>query len=151
MDDLPAGRQVLVLTTPHMVMKQRLFQGRRRVAAAPTPPASERGAVTAELALVIPALVFVTAALGWLLSLVVAAGRLDMAAREGARSAARGDDRGQVVTAVTRVAPRAEVAITYSLETVEVSASEVRTPVLRGLSFFSRHLRASAVAAREPL
>lgn len=131
-------------------MRSGVFRGRRRFVAAPSSSVSERGAVTAELALVLPAMAFVVAMLAWLLSLVVASGRLESAAREGARTAARGDDRAQVVMAAARVAPLAEVAITYSTDSVQVRVTERRVPLVSGLSFLTRTLSASAVAAREP-
>ncbi len=61
--------------------------------------------MTAELALVLPLLVAVTVGLVWLLSVGAAQLRTVDAAREAARSLARGDSVGDAVTAGQRVAP----------------------------------------------
>jgi len=66
---------------------------------------SERGAVTAELALGLPVLVAVTIGLVWLLSVGAAQIRTVDAARETARAVARGDDEGAAVALGQRVAP----------------------------------------------
>lgn len=65
----------------------------------------DRGAVTAELALGTPLLVAVTVVLAWLLAVGVAQVRVQDAARETARAAARGDDAGAAVAVGRRVAP----------------------------------------------
>ncbi len=67
--------------------------------------ATERGAVTAELALGLPALMAVTIGLVWLLSVGAAQVRTVDAARETARAVARGDDQGAAVAVGERVAP----------------------------------------------
>jgi Flp pilus assembly protein TadG len=78
-------------------------------------PRSERGAVTAELAMVLPILVAVTIGLVWLLSIGVAQVRTVDAARETARAVARGDDTDEAVARGQRVAPEgARVAVTAS-------------------------------------
>lgn len=66
---------------------------------------AERGAVTAEAALVLPLLVAVTVALCWLLAVGAAQVRTVDAAREAARAAARGDDLGAARELALRVAP----------------------------------------------
>ncbi|MBM9461149.1 pilus assembly protein [Nocardioides sp. zg-536] len=65
----------------------------------------ERGAVTAELALGLPLLLVLTAALVWLLAVGVAQLRTVDAARESARALARGDDPAAAVALGQRVAP----------------------------------------------
>lgn len=65
----------------------------------------ERGAVTAETALVLPVLLAMTVGLVWLLSLGAAQLRVIDAARETARALARGDDVSAAVAAGQRVAP----------------------------------------------
>lgn len=65
----------------------------------------ERGAATAELALVLPVLVAVTIGLVWLLAVGVAQVRAVDAARETARAVARGDDVPAAVARGQRVAP----------------------------------------------
>ncbi|GGO72789.1 TadE family type IV pilus minor pilin [Nocardioides deserti] len=84
----------------------------------------ERGAATAELALVLPALVAVTAGLVWLLAVGAAQVRVVDAARETARAAARGDDDGAAVARGERVAPPGStVALSRSGGEVVVEAS----------------------------
>ena len=62
----------------------------------------ERGAVTAELALVLPMLVAVTVGLVWLLAVAAAQMRAVDAARETARAVPRGDDEGAAVSQGSR-------------------------------------------------
>jgi Flp pilus assembly protein TadG len=72
----------------------------------------DRGAATAELVMVLPALVAVTVGLVWLLSVAAAQVRTVDAARETARAVARGDDRGEAVARGVRVgAGRTEVSV----------------------------------------
>lgn len=68
-------------------------------------PRTERGAVTAELALGLPVLIAVTTGLVWLLSVGAAQVRTVDAARETARAVARGDDPAAAVAVGERVAP----------------------------------------------
>lgn len=65
----------------------------------------ERGAATAELALVLPLLVAVTVGLVWLLSVGTAQVRAVDAARETARVAARGDGDAEALARGREVAP----------------------------------------------
>lgn len=64
-----------------------------------------RGAVTAELALVLPLLVAVTTGLAWLLAVGADQLRAVDAARETARALARGDSSAAAVAVGERVAP----------------------------------------------
>lgn len=66
---------------------------------------SERGAATAELALVLPLLVAVTIGLVWLLAVGTAQVRAVDAARETARAVARGDAEAAAVARGQQVAP----------------------------------------------
>ena len=66
---------------------------------------ADRGAVTAETALVLPILLMTTIGLVWLLSLGAAQLRVIDAARETARAVARGDDVAAAVAVGERVAP----------------------------------------------
>jgi len=66
---------------------------------------SERGAATAELALVLPILVAVTIGLVWLLAVGAAQVRAVDAARETARAVARGDAVSEAVARGEQVAP----------------------------------------------
>jgi Flp pilus assembly protein TadG len=85
---------------------------------------SERGAVTAELALGLPLLLAVTVGLVWLLAAATAQVRVVDAAREAARVAARGDG-VEVARAVgRRIAPAdARVEVEASGDEVRVEAS----------------------------
>ena len=65
----------------------------------------ERGAATAELALVLPLLVAVTIGLVWLLAVGAAHVRAVDAARETARAVARGDSSGSAIARGEQVAP----------------------------------------------
>jgi hypothetical protein len=76
---------------------------------------SERGAVTAELALALPTLLAVTAGLVWLLAVGAAQVRTVDAARETARAVARGDDPAAAVAVGEQVAPEG-VSVTVTSE-----------------------------------
>jgi len=65
----------------------------------------ERGAATAELAMVLPLMVAVTIGLVWLLAVGAAQVRTVDAARETARALARGDDQASAVERGLQVAP----------------------------------------------
>lgn len=110
----------------------------------------ERGMVTAELAAAIPASAFVAVLLAWVLSLGVAQGQVQAAARDGARAAARGDNPGQVASAVARVAPGAAVRVSRRGRLVQVQVSQLRSPPGAALAGLARTLRATAVAEVEP-
>ena len=111
----------------------------------------ERGAATAELALVLPMLVAVTVGLVWLLSVGAAQVRTVDAARETARALARGDDEAAAVARGREVAPPG------STVTVSRGGGEVRVEVsgqVPGPGGLFSHLpsptvRAEAVAAEE--
>ena len=68
-------------------------------------PRSDRGAATAELAMVLPLLVAVTIGLVWLLAIGSAQVRAVDAARETARAVARGDSESEAVARGAQVAP----------------------------------------------
>lgn len=91
---------------------------------------TERGAVTAEAAVVIPLLLAVAMALVWLVALAVTQVRVVDAAREVARAAARGEDDATAVEAGRRVAPEgAEFDVSREGGTVRVQvAARVRGP-----------------------
>ncbi|WP_435741935.1 TadE family type IV pilus minor pilin [Nocardioides sp. SYSU DS0663] len=90
----------------------------------------QRGAATAELALVLPSLVAVTAGLVWLLAVGAAQVQVVDAAREAARAAARGDDDAAAVARGERVAPPGStVTLTRSGgEVVATASGEVDGP-----------------------
>lgn len=114
--------------------------------------ADERGTVTAETVMVLPALVAVTLALAWLVSLGATQVRAVDAAREVARAAARDDGTARAVALGREVAPRG-AAISVRRRGDEVVAhvrAEVQGP--GGLLTFlpAVHVDADAVAASEP-
>jgi Flp pilus assembly protein TadG len=115
------------------------------------PRRDQRGAATAELAMVLPLLVAVTIGLVWLLAVGAAQIRVVDAARETARAAARGDADGDAVARGRAVAPAgSQVSVSRSGEEVRAVASgEVRGP--GGLFGFlpAVTVRAEAVAAAE--
>ncbi|MDO9378150.1 MAG: pilus assembly protein [Nocardioidaceae bacterium] len=115
----------------------------------PLPP--ERGMVTAETAVALPFLVVVAALLAWVVGLGITQVRLVDAAREGARSVARGDDTSQVRAGVVRDAPDgAEVRVQDGSGTARVTVSVRRTLELPLLgSSPGVTLRASSVSATE--
>lgn len=65
----------------------------------------ERGAVTAEAALVLPLLALVTVGLAWMVGVGVAQGRVQDAAREAARVVARGEAPAAGAALARQVAP----------------------------------------------
>ncbi|MET8293685.1 TadE family type IV pilus minor pilin [Streptomyces sp. NPDC005180] len=69
------------------------------------PGSADRGYVTAEAALVIPALVLLAALLVWALMAAAAQIRCVDAARAGARAAARSEPAGAVLAAAREAAP----------------------------------------------
>jgi Flp pilus assembly protein TadG len=86
-------------------------------------PRSERGAVTAELALGLPLLLAVTVGLVWLLAAATAQVRVVDAAREAARVAARGDGADAALSVGRRIAPSsAEVSVAVTGDEVRAVA-----------------------------
>jgi len=112
----------------------------------------ERGAATAELALVLPLLLAVTLGLVWLLSVAAAQIRIVDAARESARAAARGEADGAAVDRGLQVAPAgSHIAVRSTADRVTATAvGQVSGP--GGLLAFlpGVTVRAEAVAAQEP-
>ncbi len=112
----------------------------------------ERGAVTAEAAVVIPLLLAVAMALVWLVALAATQVRVVDAAREAARAAARGEPDAVSVERGRQVAPdgaRFEISRGGGAVTVRVAA-DVKGP--GGLLAFLPAVPVSseAVAAEEP-
>ncbi|WP_122816144.1 TadE family type IV pilus minor pilin [Nocardioides pantholopis] len=116
-------------------------------------PRGERGAATAELALVLPLLVAVTIGLVWLLAVGAAQVRVVDAARETARAAARGDADAAAIARGQGVAPPgSRITLARGPEEVRATASgRVRGP--GGLFAFlpGVTVRSEAVAAAEDL
>ncbi|MBT2399283.1 TadE family type IV pilus minor pilin [Streptomyces sp. ISL-100] len=107
---------------------------------------ADSGYVTAEAAVVVPALVLFTMALIWALMATSAQIQCVDAARAGARAAARQEPAGASVAAARQAAPRgARVTIGREGDLVRVTV-EAPSP---GLGALSLTLRAEAVAAAE--
>lgn len=123
----------------------RLVRGRRR----PRAPSGDRGMVTAETALALPALVIVLAALITVVVAVSAQLRCVAAAREGARAAARGENAATVQRLATSQAPEsARVQQSDGGETVTVTVTARVHPL--GLRIAVISVQGSATAQREP-
>lgn len=113
----------------------------------------ERGAATAELAMVLPMLLAVTAGLLWLLVLGLEQMRATDAAREAARALARGEDRGTALALAARIGPpgsRVSVDQAAGLVTVTVRAA-VEGPGGLLAALPGAGLEATATAALEPV
>jgi Flp pilus assembly protein TadG len=113
-----------------------------------------RGAVTAELALVLPLLVAVTTGLVWLLAVGAAQLRAVDAARETARALARGDTPGAAVAVGEQVAPDgAAVRVSTSDGRVHVTVTgEVTGPggIFDALPPAQLHAEAVAILEEGP-
>lgn len=108
--------------------------------------AGDRGMVTAELAVALPALVLVVLALAWGLGLGASQALLGQAAREGARAAARGEGTVEVTREVHRLVAGAAVTVRHSGDRVIVGVRVRREPGPRLLRPLARELTASATA-----
>ena len=87
-------------------------------------PRGERGAVTAELALGLPLVLAVTVGLVWLLAAASAQIRVVDAARESARSMARGDSESAARAVAQQIAPAgAAIQVVVEGSRVAVTAS----------------------------
>ena len=87
-------------------------------------PGAERGAVTAELALGLPLVLAVTVGLVWLLAVASAQIRVVDAARESARSVARGDSESAARAVASQIAPAgAAIQVVVEGGRVAVTAS----------------------------
>lgn len=105
----------------------------------------QRGMVTAEFAVVLPAVVFVLALSLGALGLALDQIRCVDAARAGARAASRGDSPGAVILVASRAAPsRAVVTLGTSGDLVSVS---VVSPPRVGTSLLPAWVRASSTAS----
>ena len=113
------------------------------------PGSSEDGMVTAEFAVVLPAVVFVLALSLGALGLALDQVRCVDAARAGARAAARGDSYGAVLQVTRRAAPSAaQVSLSTAGDLVQVSVLS-RPRVGANLPGWLR-ASSTASAAREP-
>ncbi len=116
----------------------RLRDPGRAVAPTGVAPATrpQRGAVSAETAVVLPVLAVVTLALAWCLAVVAWHVQALDGAREAARAVARGESDQRAVSLARRVAPAARdvrVDVAGDLVTVTVRVPAVPTGVLRTL------------------
>ncbi|GII53696.1 hypothetical protein Pth03_20850 [Planotetraspora thailandica] len=115
-----------------------------------TAPARDRGSVTAEAAVVLPALVLVLAASLWAVAIAGIHLQCVDAARAGARAAARGEAGGAVRVAVARSAPAgAEIGVVAGAEFTRVDVSVLVQP---GWARMLPPIKvsASAVSSTEP-
>lgn len=109
----------------------------------------ERGSAVIEAAVAIPALIAITLALLWVISLGVTHVRVDEAAYSAARLAARGVSEDSVRLAVQSRLAGAEIEMTGDAETVSITVTDYAfadVPILRG---FTTPVSATAVVARE--
>jgi len=109
----------------------------------------ERGSAVIEAAVAIPALIAITMALLWAISLGVTHVRIDEAAYSAARLAARGASEDSVRLAVQSRLASAEIEMTGDADTVSVTVTDhvlASVPILRGLA---TPVSATAVVARE--
>ena len=112
---------------------------------------ADRGAATAELAMVLPLLVAISIGLVWLLAVAAAQVRTVDAARETARALARGDDQATAVGRGLEVAPEgSRIAVSRGGGEVRVTVTGwVDGPGGLFSHLPSPTLRAEAVAADE--
>lgn len=112
----------------------------------------ERGAATAELAVVLPLLVALTIGLVWLLAVGAAQVRAVDAARETARALARGEADATAVARGLEVAPSgARISVTTGADEVTVTVrATLAGPGGLFASVPAARVRATAVAALEP-
>jgi hypothetical protein len=115
------------------------------------PPLDERGAVTAEAAMVIPVLAVLGLLFAWMISVAVTEIRVVDAACETARAAARDDSRAAALGAGQRVAPDgAHIALSRGNGTVTARVEVTLTGPFGLLAALPPvHLHATAVTASE--
>jgi hypothetical protein len=109
----------------------------------------ERGSAVIEAAFAVPALIAITLALLWIISLGVTHVRVDEAAYSAARLAARGGSEDSVRLAVQSRLASAEVELSGDADTVSVTVTDhvlADVPILRGLA---TPVSATAIVARE--
>ena len=113
-------------------------------------PLRDRGSVSAEMAVVLPALMVVLAIAVWVLSVVAGQLRCADAAGSGVRLAARGESSATVQAAVAATAPRgATVQVVERGERVEVVVSVDLRPFGSRVRLPQVHVSGRAVALRE--
>jgi hypothetical protein len=115
-------------------------------------PRRERGAVTAEAAVVLPVIALFTVTMAWLVCVGLTQLRAFDAAREVARAAARSDGADTALGLGRRVAPDgSRVSVRQEHDAmVATVVSPVRGPAGLLGHLGTLHVRASAVSAREP-
>ncbi len=118
---------------------------------APAPRREERGAVTAETAMVLPVIVATALGLAWLVGAAVAQVRVTDAAREVARAVARDEPRAAAVALGRRVAPEGSQFNVHDDQGLVVVEVVAELPGPGGLFSFLPRVSASAeaVAAKE--
>ena len=113
---------------------------------------AERGAATAELAVVLPLLVALTIGLVWLLAVGAAQVRAVDAARETARALARGEADAEAVARGLAVAPSgSRISVVMGAEEVTVTVrARMAGPGGLFAAVPAARVEATAVAALEP-
>lgn len=133
------------------MLRRRGVPRRRAARASPGDPGRQRGAVTAEIAAALPALVLVVLAAVWTIVLGLTQLRCADAAREAARAAARGEQAATVRDVAQAVAPEgATIRVTERDGLVIVQcAAPTRPPVPFGDRLPGPTVRSSATAVEE--
>jgi TadE-like protein len=117
----------------------------------PVGPRSSRGSVTAETAVVLPALTVVLALVLWAVAAITAQLACVDAARTAARALARGEQHAAVRVAAQQAAPSgASVALGTSSDHVVAEVSATVGVTLPAIGRIGVPVHAHAVAAREP-
>lgn len=109
----------------------------------------ERGAVTAETALVIPVLVGVTVVLVWMLAFGIGQMRTTDAAREAARALARGESEAAAAALVQAADPGASMRVHREGDRVVVTVTRSTSGPLDAFGALSGSTRSSATAVVE--
>lgn len=112
-------------------------------------PRDERGAVTAETALVLPLLGLATLAAVWMLTVGLAQVRVADAAREASRAVARGDSVAEAEELARLAAPGSQVTVVRSDGRVRVEVVRVLEPPGYLDALPSARLHASATSLDE--
>lgn len=109
----------------------------------------ERGAVTAETALVIPVLVGLTIVLAWMIAFGIGQMRTTDAAREAARALARGESEAEAAALVEAVEPGATMSVRRDGDRVVVTVTRSRGGALGAFAQLTGSTSASATAVIE--
>lgn len=109
----------------------------------------ERGAVTAETALVTPVLIGLTLVMVWMLAFGIGQMRITDAAREAARALARGESEAVAAALVQAVDPGATMRVQRTGDRVVVTVTRSQTGARGAFAALTGNTRASATAVME--